>query len=387
MEERSVSGLRWMGLRYMPIMAICAVCGAVLGIFRADACALPGLAGMLAGGVAGYGAGRLGRGDPLRFWTFGQRLWLALAAALVYGGVQLLAAGAVHATPADSPFYWIAEVAGGFLQEPFFSAGQTGGVVFRVYGGTLTGGWWIFFNLLDAELFVFLFLVSTGVGLFPDKKSGAEEDALSGENEDGGDGERESDNGGDDEHEGDVTFEAECPLPVRARTRGLVPEIPSRSTLLGFVAVILLLFGGSTLARYALDERFDPTTHHPESLRKLQHLAEGQWRFDAPDGVLLRTEKDLDLFVRVSGYGSLLATTEGDNPFRLSLDQHGRRFTGLLSPLRPMAGHVSPMPLSARLRIAPDGSELHLAVTLFTIRGRLDPVLRAVRVSPVEQSP
>lgn len=388
-EMKEMSGAKWTVSRFVPVMVLCAVCGAVLGIFRADACALPGLAGMLAGGVAGYGAGRLGRGDPLRFWAFGQRLWLAFAGALIYGWVQLLVAGAVHATPVDSPFYWISEVADGFLREPFFSMGQTGGVVLRAYSGTLTGGWWIFFNLLDAVLFAFLFLVSTGAGLFPDEKSGAEKEVLSGagENDNGGDGERENDNGDDDEREGESTFEVERSPSVRAEPCGLVPEAPSRLALLGFVVVLLLLFGGSALARYVLDERFDPATYHPESLQELQRLAEGRWRFDAPDGVLLRTEKDLDLFVQVSGYGSLTAVTKGDTPFRLSLDKRGRRFTGLLYPLRPGTERVSSMPLSARLHIASDGSELHLAVTLFTIRGRLDPVLRAVRMDSSMKGP
>lgn len=386
-EMEEMSGARWTVFRFVPVVVLCAVCGAVLGIFRADVCALPGLAGMLAGGIAGYGAGRLGRGDPLRLWAFGQRLWLAFAGALVYGWVQLLVAGAVHATPADSPFYWIFEIADGLLREPFFSMGQTGGVVLRAYSGTLTGGWWIFFNLLDAALFAFLFLVSTGVGLFPDEKSGAEKEILSGENDDGGDGECENDSGGDDGHEGKTTLEAGRSLFVRAESCGLVPEAPSRLALFGFVAVLLLLFGGSALARYVLDERFDPTTYHPESLRELQRLAEGRWRFDVPDGVLLRTEKDLDLFVQVSGYGSLTAATRGDNPFRLTLDKRGRRFTGLLYPLRPGTERASSMPLSARLFIASDGSELHLAVTVFTTWGRLDPVLRAVRMDSSMKAP
>jgi hypothetical protein len=379
MEE--MSEVRWTVFRFMPAMVFCALCGAVLGIFRASACALPGLAGMLAGGIAGYGAGRLGRGDPLRFWGFGQRLWLAFAGALIYGWVQLLVAGAVHATPADSLFYWIFEVAEGLLREPFFSVGQTGGVALRAYSGKLTGGWWIFFNLLDAALFAFLFLVSAGAGLFPDEKSDPEEDVLSEEKNDGGDGQREgrkNDHGV--VHEGDAAPETERSRSVRAESGGLVPEAPSRLALVGFVVVLLLLFGGSALARYVLDERFDPATYHPESLRELQRLVEGRWRFDAPDGVLLRTEKDLDLFVQVSGYGSLTAVSKGDNPFRLSLNKRGRRFTGLLYPLRSGTERVSSMPLSARLFIASDGSELYLAVTLFTTWGRLDPVLRAVRM-------
>ncbi len=171
------TGAAWIGRRFLPALAFCALAGAALGIFRGKVSFLAGVGGMIAGGAAGYAAGRLGRGDPDRLWTFGQRIWFALSGALVYGTAQLLTAAALRAGPGDSLFYWIGEMLGGFEREAFFSLGQTGGAILHTYRGTLTGGWWLFFNLLDGLLFAFLFLVSCGMGYFPSEPEEEDEES------------------------------------------------------------------------------------------------------------------------------------------------------------------------------------------------------------------
>lgn len=338
----------WLAFRLLPGLFLCSLVAILSGLFRAQVCALPGLAGMVGGSLAGYGTGRLGRGDGPRLWDFGQRIWLTLAGAVVYVWGQLLVAGALHASPADSLFYWIAEMADGLMAEPFFSVGQTGGVLLRFYGGTLSGGWWIFFNALDGLLFALLFLVLLGMGLSPQGDDGPEETEGPDELDDG-------------------------------RKRGSSPAFR------GFIALVVVLAGTSCLAWHLLEGSGGGTLLPFRGQQGLEPLLAERWRFDGAKGPFSSDGGGGELLLRPSGRGALEGFFEGDSSFRLSLYRRGRGFRGLLWPLDPSReGAAFGRPLSVRLRFTPDGRKLHMALALFSTRGRRDLLLEA---SPIDPAP
>lgn len=156
----------WVVRRWGPAVLLGLVAGAAAGALRGTVGFAVGIQGMAALGVLGYAVGRLGRGDPERFWTFPQRVWLALAAALVFGVAEVGVLSAVHAGPHDGALEWLGHVTDGYVTEPGFGLGQTGPVL-RGRVLRLSGGWWVFFTALDLLLGAFVFVATTVPGLGP----------------------------------------------------------------------------------------------------------------------------------------------------------------------------------------------------------------------------
>ena len=324
--ERIESGTSWLLRRWLPSVLLGALTGAFFGWVRFRGSAWMGLAGMLAGAAAGYASGRLGKGDGGTFWGFGQRATLALGAALAYGAAQLLTAGSLHATPADTLLTWVGEVADGGLRERFFSMGQTGGTVLHLYRGTLTGGWWILFVLLDLVLFGFLFLVSCSMGL---------------------------------------------------SRKELAAPGPSRCALGASLALGLLLAAGSAGAWHFLEGPY-PSRFSPEEWRELEPYA-GTYRLVERDGQALPREKQPLLRFRVAAFDSL----EG-RMGRNTLDATRRRthFSGFLR----RSENPGALPLTFRLTFSPDASTLFLKVITFGPDGRKNLLFRGERMVPKPSS-
>ena len=315
----------WLARRWVPAMLLCTLTGIFFGWIRVHGSAWIGVAGMIAGGAAGYGAGRLGDGDGATFWGFGQRFALALGGSAVYLAAQLLTAGALHGSPADTPFTWIGEMAQGGLRERFFSLGQTGGMVLHLYRGSLSGGWWGGFNFLDALLFAFLFLVSCGIGL--------------------------------------------------SRKESLPPPSPSRCAIWASLALTAALVAGVAGAWHLAEGPY-PSRFSPEERRELERLA-GTFRLTERDGTALPRGRQELLRIRAAGFDTLEGRLEGAT---FTVTRRRTHFSGLLFRRDP----ATPLPL--RLVFSPDGTGLYLKIVTFTLQGRRNVVFRGVREGLLQDS-
>ncbi len=162
----------WLLRRFPPALLVVAASGLVAGLFRAHVLFLPGLAGMATGGLAGWLVGRLARRDPEEAYSFGFRSGLALGATALYGSMGLLMASLRDPGTALRPLEWIERVLGGRAGEPFFGISRYS---LQTQSGTLEGGWWLLFFLLDLVLFAVLFLLAFGTGQSPDDVEGTGE--------------------------------------------------------------------------------------------------------------------------------------------------------------------------------------------------------------------
>jgi len=160
--------------RWTPTMLLALGAGALTGASRGSFGFAIGVQGMLVLGVLGYAAGRLGRGDPERDWTFSQRVGLALAAALLFGCAEVVALSALNAGPYDGPLEWLGDVIHGYTRESARAVTHATG---RGRGLALTGAWWVFFTLLDVLLGAFVFLAATVAGLAPAGDGGSDDAA------------------------------------------------------------------------------------------------------------------------------------------------------------------------------------------------------------------
>lgn len=132
--------------------------GAAAGSIRHIVDFFPVLQGMAAGSAAGWASGiLLIRGLSVRPK---ERAWLWLNTALVY----MLSLGAVlgilNRRPFSPPLSWLKDVMTGAEMEYFFGA-----PIFSwgIYGGAISGAWWVFFNALDSVFFFFAGLIMLGV--------------------------------------------------------------------------------------------------------------------------------------------------------------------------------------------------------------------------------
>ena len=130
---------------------------------------------MAAGGLTGYLCGRTGRGDPDEIWPPGQRLWLALGAAVLYGVGTAATVSVLRVGLMGAPLDWLVDVIGGTDGEFFFGTSRNS---YQSVSGTISGAWWVVFNLLDAGLFLPLFFVSSVAGF--DSESGARNTVVDG---------------------------------------------------------------------------------------------------------------------------------------------------------------------------------------------------------------
>ncbi len=155
---------------------------AAVGVLRGGVAFVPGIFGMAAGGLTGYLCGRTGRGDPDEFWPPGQRLWLALGAAVLYGVGTAATVSVLRVGLMGAPLDWLVDVIGGTDGEFFFGTSRNS---YQSVSGTISGAWWVVFNLLDTGLFLPLFFVSSVAGF--DSESGARNPAVDGVREAKGD--------------------------------------------------------------------------------------------------------------------------------------------------------------------------------------------------------
>ncbi|EIC23165.1 hypothetical protein [Thiorhodovibrio frisius] len=121
---------------------------------------LPGIQGMIFGGVLGSTLGSLLARRRLDELSFSRRLSLVAGLLLAfYGGQMLIPAFVLEGW---DPFFLIGSILEGSFREV-----MTGGSVhsFTMQQGPLTPPWWIFFQLLDALFFFLSALIGLGVGL------------------------------------------------------------------------------------------------------------------------------------------------------------------------------------------------------------------------------
>ena len=151
----------------IPALLITLVVALLCGTIRGVVLFIPGIQGMIAGGLVGYSCGCPGRFDDSRWWGFSARSGLTLGAALIYLiGTTAVVAG-LNAGLAGYPLEWLADVIDGSKGELFFGTSVNS---LQSVGGKLRGGWWLVFVLLDAALFAFLHLVSFGIGLSSERE-------------------------------------------------------------------------------------------------------------------------------------------------------------------------------------------------------------------------
>ncbi len=140
---------------------LCLLFGAVTGYGRLLVWFfLPGVQGMLMGGVLGFTlGGQLSRGEVV-VTSFARRLRMAAGMALAFYAGQAL-------VPAFVLKGWDPGFLPGAILSGHFREVMTGGSVYSqsVQQGPLTPGWWLFFQGLDSLFFMFLALIGTGIGL------------------------------------------------------------------------------------------------------------------------------------------------------------------------------------------------------------------------------
>ena len=109
----------WLLRRFCPILALSAAVGIVVGILRGGMPFIPGIQGMAVGLAIGWAAGWLGRNDPPKYLSIGQRFFFGIASACVFTAATLLTMGVTQAAPFEGPIEWLGEVSSGFIREPF----------------------------------------------------------------------------------------------------------------------------------------------------------------------------------------------------------------------------------------------------------------------------
>ena len=181
LEGESDIGWLW---RRLALMLLIVLAGTLaIGLLRGMVAFVPGIFGMAAGGLTGYLCGRIGREDPEARWPPGQRLWLALGAAALYGVGTAATVSVLRTGLMGAPLEWMGDVIGGADGEFFFGTSRNS---YQSVSGTIRGTWWVVFSLLDAGLFLPLFFVSSVAGfgsrsgpreIAGDEVQGAEVDA------------------------------------------------------------------------------------------------------------------------------------------------------------------------------------------------------------------
>ncbi len=358
---------RWVVLRWLPCMALAVALGVAAGGFRAAVGFLVGLQGMLVMGVLGWFVGRAGRGDPDRYWSFRQRIWLSLTVATVLGVAQVVVLSLIRGGPYDGPVEWLGNVVDGRLSEAGASVGGTG-QVYRGYRLVLTGPAWVFFTLLDLLLGAFLFLATTVAGLGPSAAAD-------------GDAEAEGDDraphpcpacgrGGD---EGDRACPG-CGLDLAAHRSALSPAPSPRrgSRSAGFLLLATLAVLGVAAAAAVTWHRLATASDvlSLDNLHRNQRLV-GRWQIVAGDGLESIPAEQRRFRVEILGMDDLVAVSEAERAFLIRLGPVGRRgeaFSGRLEPGPSFAWFSVPSTfglsfgLEVEARVAADDASMRLVV-------------------------
>jgi len=342
----------WMTRRVLPFVLILVSAAVMGGLLRGAVLFVPGIAGMAVGGLTGYLCGRLGRDDSEACWGFSERGWMTLGAGVLYGVVTVATVSVLNVGAMGIPLEWLGDVVEGFRGELFAGWSKNS---YQSVGGSLEGAWWIIFNLVDAALFMFLFLVTTGIGAAPE-------------------GSDEGDESADDAQGAEREDQPAAPAPIDARPlrSGL---LTATSCLAVAVLSIVVLWYWPLLAFGAAGGR--------DAQPPLAGF-QGEWVFGEGASFLGSTEPELHFTVSTGRMGELRCFSAVEAQYLISMDrQPDGSFHGLLF-LRENNM------LGIRMRASEEGDELVFVVKWPGARGDLlDRVMRARRVGagPTDLAP
>jgi hypothetical protein len=345
-------GWAWLFRIGLPLVLLAAAVGAAAGAARWAVGFIPGMQGMLTGGVLGWLAGRRARREDVRIWGGGQRFWLWLNLTLTCALAGLAVLSVLRTPPLAGPLEWLGDVTGGYAREAFFGARAIDPV-----HGTLSGGWWIGFNVLDIVLFFFLGILVLGATvqrrLEPGRKT-LDDPPRVGEDAAG----IWAEDNDEEEPEEEVAPGGPFPLP-HARRLFWIQWVVAAAVLTG----VHLGAGRSPAMRY-----------DPSALARLQELT-GRFAFDDGQGLLAPSGRGGAFTVQVWGGNGLFFRSEPDGEYGISLDGEGRDFRGRL--------YQGSRLIPVRARFAGDGQTLTLAGPVYVPGGsRVDGVVQARRTSP-----
>ncbi|MCD4751407.1 MAG: hypothetical protein K8R59_18725 [Thermoanaerobaculales bacterium] len=332
---------RYLLRRLLPCVLIVLAGAVVMGFARVFVLFIPGIMGMIAGGVLGWATGRVGRGDPEEVWTFGHRMGLALGAGLLYGVGTAVVVSVVNTGTMGLPLDWLADVVAGTEGEYFVGASKNS---FQSVEGELSGAWWLIFSIVDGLLFSFLFLVTTGIGWSPD--DGSEDDSV------------EEDIGG---------FES-VPPPLPLAPGRAAPHFGLIS--FGFFVVVSLgaLVGPAVWPFLGLSPGAEI------SGERLISELQGDWIFGEEATFLGRTEAERSFTLQRGLRTELVGFSAVSANFMLTVEP---RRDGVFEGRLNLRGRDL---LYLRMRPSDDRSELAFSVDWYTMRGRTEKLLTARRV-------
>ncbi len=313
-EIDSGGGLSWLFKRGLPLVLLAGVAGVAVGCSRWAAGFVPGVQGMLVGGVLAWLAGRwAGAEDAHALWSPGQRFWLWLNVSLTCWLAAGATLSALHAPPLAEPLDWIGDVARGTASETFF-----GVRLYRPVEGLLSGTGWIAFNVFDLALFFVLGLIVLGV--VAEKRLGLDGDE-------------------EDTEQDTATGLLQTAPPCR---------FSRRLCLIQWIAIALAFAGFQVRREPPMPIRFDPVAQ-----ARLRELT-GRYVFDDGRRLLEPAGQGGAFSLDIYGGDGLIGLSEPDGRYVIRLDYDGRGFLG-----RIMRG--SPTPVYIRARFSKDGRQLTLA--------------------------
>jgi hypothetical protein len=332
----------WLFRIGLPLILLAAAVGALAGAARWAVGFIPGIQGMLVGGVLAGLAGRRARLEDARLWGGGQRFWLWLNMLLTCGFVALATLSILQAPPLAGPLEWLADVAHGHASEPFFGVRAINPI-----HALLGGGWWIGFNVLDLVLFFFLGLVVLGgtvqnrIDPRPPENEGDHD-----EDDEDEEADKEADVWGgdeDDEDDGDAPSQSGDVADPGPRS----PPLARRLLFAQWSVVALVLVGTHVQGERSPAMRFDPA-----SVARLQAYA-GRFVFDDGRGLLAPVGKGGSFVVQVWGGNGLSLRSEPGGGYSVSLYGAGHDFRGTMFRGASM--------ISLRARFSEDGRHATLA--------------------------
>lgn len=153
--------------QFIPLLLMTIFAGGLAGFLRWIVSFIPGMQGLLWGGLLGYAFGIRGRGQTNDNWHPGERFWLWLNLAFTFTATMWISIALLYTPPLTNPMAWLADVAAGSCGEPYF-----GPVPLNSQEGLLSGGAWIFFNGLDFVFLFFFGLLGMGISATKGERSG-----------------------------------------------------------------------------------------------------------------------------------------------------------------------------------------------------------------------
>jgi len=331
---KSRAGRFWLVKCGGPLVLLAIVVGVAAGGGRWATGFIPGVQGMLVGGVLAWLVGRWAdRSDAPALWSPGQRFWLWLNLSLTCYLAVLLTLSTLNAPPLAGPFHWIDNVTSGSASEGFFGAR-----FYQPVEGLLSGAGWIAFNALDLILFFILGLIVLGVVV--EKRLG-----LDGNEEDvGEDLEADAEQG--------TTSTTSTSTTVGSPQTVSTCRFARRLFLVQWIAIAVVFAGLQIRREPSLPIRFDPVAQ-----ARLRELT-GRYVFDDGRHLLEPAGKSGAFTLKIYGGDGLIGVSEPAGRYILRLDFDGRDFRG-----RILRG--SPTPVYVRSRFSKDGRQLTLAGPIY----------------------